>query len=72
MRDYGTIKFFDRVRGFGFVTCDDGKEAFLHATWCDKLPMAGDRVSFNIEPSKTKPGRWQARNVVIEQEAAET
>ncbi|MFB3893254.1 MAG: cold-shock protein [Phycisphaerae bacterium] len=26
----GKVKFFNRSRGWGFITCEDGEEAFLH------------------------------------------
>lgn len=28
----GKIKFFDEIKGFGFVTGEDGKDYFLHST----------------------------------------
>ena len=28
----GTVKFFNRRKGFGFITGDDGKDYFVHFT----------------------------------------
>ncbi|MBI2152058.1 cold-shock protein, partial [Candidatus Woesearchaeota archaeon] len=28
----GKVKFFNRVKGFGFITGDDGKDYFVHHT----------------------------------------
>lgn len=28
----GTVKFFDSMKGFGFITGEDGKEYFVHST----------------------------------------
>jgi CspA family cold shock protein len=54
----GTVAFYNRAKGFGFVTPDDlGNDAFLHIS---NLPLdhryatEGDRVSF--EPG-TRNGR---------------
>ncbi len=44
----GTVKFFNRKKGFGFVSGDDGNDYFVHAS---ALPQGvflrdGDKVSF--------------------------
>ncbi len=45
----GTVKFFNRKKGFGFVNGDDGKDYFVHVS---ALPQGlflrdNDRVSFD-------------------------
>ncbi len=45
----GTVKFFNRSKGFGFINGDDGKDYFVHVS---ALPQGvflrdNDRVSFN-------------------------
>jgi cold shock protein len=45
----GTVKFFNRKKGFGFVSGDDGKDYFVHFS---ALPQGvflrdNDRVSFD-------------------------
>ncbi|MBR2352667.1 MAG: cold shock domain-containing protein [Alistipes sp.] len=28
----GKVKWFDSKKGYGFITCEDGKEVFVHYT----------------------------------------
>ena len=37
----GTVKFFNRMKGFGFIAGEDGKEYFVHKT------ALGEGVSLN-------------------------
>jgi len=46
----GTVKFFNELKGFGFINGDDGKSYFVHKTGL-KAGVAlgeGDRVSFKV------------------------
>lgn len=61
----GTVKFFDAVKGWGFITGADGKEIFVHQS---NIIMdgfrsldEGDIVSFEI--GEGKDGKEQAVNV---------
>lgn len=44
----GTIKFFNSMRNFGFITGEDGKEYFVHGSSLKEGTSLkeGDRVSF--------------------------
>ncbi|VVB73797.1 'Cold-shock' DNA-binding domain protein [uncultured archaeon] len=44
----GTVKFFNRMKNFGFIHGDDGKDYFVHVTGIKGGAMIdeGDRVSF--------------------------
>ena len=45
----GTVKFFNAMKSFGFITGDDGKDYFVHSSGIVKGPIAeGDRVSFEV------------------------
>ena len=57
MKNVGTVKFWDDLRGFGFIVPDDGgKDVFVHvsAVKAAKMqpPQEGDRLSFDIEVDK--------------------
>ena len=50
----GTVKWFDIVKGYGFITNEDGKDVFIHYSDIDnekkfKKLETNDKVVFNIE-----------------------
>ena len=50
----GTVKEYDRDRGFGFVTGDDGEDYFLHVSGLrehlkKKGLREGQRVLFDVD-----------------------
>ena len=49
----GTIKFFDKVKGYGFIKSDDGLEYFTHVTGCNTKELtSGDNVCFELTENK--------------------
>ena len=53
----GTVKFYNDMKGFGFITGEDGKETFVHRT---SIPAEmnlheGDQVEYQIEDSERGP-----------------
>ena len=44
----GSIKFFNRLRGFGFISGDDGNDLFFHrsAIEGETTPTDGQRVKY--------------------------
>lgn len=47
----GTVKFFNEMKEFGFITGDDGKDYFVHKSGLkDGVTIGeGDAVSFDTE-----------------------
>ena len=50
----GTVKEYDRIKGFGFITSDDCTDLFVHVSGLrehlkQKGLRAGQRVSFDVD-----------------------
>ncbi len=66
-RATGTVKFFNSMKGFGFITRDDGQpDAFVHISAVERAGMAGlnqgDRLEFDLEVDRR--GKHSAVNLV--------
>jgi len=51
----GTVKFFNSVKGFGFIAPEGGgKDVFVHATAVEAAGLhslnEGDKVTFDVQP----------------------
>lgn len=53
----GTVKFFNDMKGFGFISGEDGKEYFVHLTGVKEgvTINEGDAVVFDIEQGDRGP-----------------
>ena len=61
----GTVKWFNKVKGFGFIQPDDGsKDVFVHISAVEKAGMRslneGQKISFEIV---TERGKQAAGNL---------
>ncbi len=60
----GNVKWFNEVKGYGFITMDDGREVFVHYTGIKgegfRTLSEGDDVEFEITEG---PKGLQAVNV---------
>ena len=62
----GTVKFFNSMKGFGFISRDDGQpDAFVHISAVERAGMPslneGDRLEFDIEVDRR--GKFAAVNL---------
>ena len=62
----GTVKFFNAMKGFGFIQRDDGQpDAFVHISAVERAGIPtlneGDRLEFEIEVDRR--GKYAAVNL---------
>jgi CspA family cold shock protein len=62
----GTVKFFNAMKGFGFIQRDDGQpDAFVHISAVERAGIStlneGDRLEFEIEVDRR--GKYAAVNL---------
>ena len=65
-RASGTVKFFNAMKGFGFIQRDDGQaDAFVHISAVERAGLGnlneGDRLEFDIEVDRR--GKYAAVNL---------
>ena len=59
----GTVKFFNSVKGFGFITpSDGGKDLFVHKSEAPDSLRDGDRVEYEVGEGEKGP---MAKNVRV-------
>ena len=53
----GTVKFFNEMKGFGFIAGEDGKEYFVHQTGLGEgvTLHENDAVTFDVEEGDRGP-----------------
>jgi CspA family cold shock protein len=60
----GTVKWFNREKGYGFITSETGEEIFVHHTAINQQGFRsleeGDKVNFDVVKGQKGP---QASNV---------
>lgn len=63
----GTVKFFNDMKGFGFIAAEDGKEYFVHQTGLKDgaAIKEDDAVVFDVVDGDRGP---KAENVALDSE----
>lgn len=56
----GTVKWYNQEKGFGFISCDDGNDVFVHHTQIkekgpEKDLHEGESVTFDITDGEKGP-----------------
>lgn len=64
----GTVKWFNSIKGFGFIEPADGsKDAFVHISAVERAGLTGlnegQKVSFDLQPGQN--GKSSAENLAI-------
>ena len=63
----GTVKWFNSIKGFGFIQPDDGsKDAFVHISAVERAGLSGlregQKVEYDLVPGRN--GKSSAENLV--------
>lgn len=62
----GTVKWFNRTKGYGFIEQEDGPDVFVHYSGISgdgfKSLNEGDKVTFDVEQGQKGPS---AVNVTV-------
>ncbi len=71
LRMTGTVKWYNKEKGFGFITSDmNGEEVYLHRTALqphdDEIIDTGDRITFTIEKQEKGPAALEVKRSVEE------
>ncbi len=62
----GTVKWFNKEKGFGFITGEDGKDVFVHFSQINKNGFKTLKENEEVEYSVTKSVRgMQAENIIV-------
>ena len=65
-RETGNVKWFDAKKGFGFITCENQEDVFIHFTGIlgdgYRILKDGQRVEFDIVEGKKG---LEARNLSV-------
>ena len=64
----GTVKWFNPVKGFGFIEPEDGsKDAFVHISAVERAGLSslseGQKVSYELQPQQN--GKSAAENLSV-------
>lgn len=66
----GTVKWFNRKKGYGFIQGEDGEEYFVHFTAVPRGVFLRENDEVSFEPTESERGK-QAKDVQLDRKASE-
>ncbi|PXF23620.1 MAG: cold-shock protein [Methanobacteriota archaeon] len=59
----GTVKWFNQMKGFGFIEREDGDDLFVHKSQVEGTIKDGDNVEFEVGEGPKGPNATNVRKI---------